>query len=619
MTKENEMEKRRSGRWPFDWLWDMIMAACVAFSLALDMNLRAVDNYNNWYSSMPETMTVTVIGCSMLYVLRHARVKLPKLGWRSVAASLFLGAWWVLARSVSGTMDINQPFLTKGQMLKGVVSMMGAAVMYDLLFRLMSFVLDGRMDWKAESLRSGRLASLYRKHTVLFCMAALLAAWVPHLIICYPVSMNSDTLSQVRMALGLVPINENHPLLGTACLELFLKIGELFGAARHGLYLYIVLQAIFGAAVIGYSQLLMRKLNAPRWLRAVTLAVCATMPVYSDNITVILKDVPYTYAIVLLLCEMIRVVYLKEEGYWKTKGFFVRWIMAALIMLSARNNGMGVLVPMLLVMAAYALRRKNVRMLICFALLVLVPSMMVSGLKGIYRADKETTPVDIDGGLSIILQQTGRFVKQHWDEIPQDERAVLESVMDYERIPDWYDPIISDPMKKAYYDDTTTEELLQYLKVWAKQFARDPVCYIKATLIQNALLFDPQTFNLAIFGNGIKGDAAEVLEIAKPEVLEYAKNMETRVRRMLITLPVVLQLNLMGFYNILLLGIAVIAGKKKTRGVMAMTVPAWATFVMVVLGATIMNQDRYGFPIVYCMPLMLACLSCALQKKADEQ
>lgn len=597
------------------WIWDMILAACIAFSLGLDMNLRAIDNYNNWYSSMPETMSVTVIGCSMLYILRHARVKLPKLGWRSVAASLFLGAWWVLARSVKGTADINQPFLTKGQMLKGIVSLMGAAGMCDLLFRMMNFGLEGRIDLKAESLRNGRLASLYRKHTVLFCMAVLLAAWLPHLVISYPVSMNSDTRSQVEMVLGMRTFHENHPLLGTAGIELFLKIGEFFGAAKHGLYLYMVLQVIFGAAVLGYSQQIMRKLNAPCWLRLFFLLVYGTMPIYADVVTVILKDVPYTYAIVVLLCEMIRVVYLKEEDHWKTKGFLIRWFIAAFIMLAVRNNGMGVLVPMMLVMAVYALRKKNCRMLVCFVLLVFLPSMLVSGLKVAYRDGKDTSPVDIDGGLSIILQQTGRFVTQHWDEIPDEERAVLESVMNYERIPDWYDPIISDPMKKAYYDDTTTEELLQYLKVWAKQFVRDPVCYIKAILIQNALLFDPQTFNVSILGTGLKGEAAEVLGVVKPKILEEAKNMETRLRRMLFTVPGVLQINLMGFYDILLVGIAVIAGKRKTRGVMAITVPAWTTFIMMVLGASLTYQDRYAYPIIYCMPLMLSCLSCALQKK----
>lgn len=613
--KRARLSGQRQKHLLLEWIWDFMVASSIAFALGLDMDLRAIDNYSNWFASMPETMSVSVIGFSMLYILRHARVKLHRLGWRSVAASLFLGAWWVVARSVNGTMNLNQPFLTKGQMLKSFVSMMGAAGLYDLLFRLLCYGLEERMDWQAEALKHSRIAALYRKHTVLFCTVVLLVAWLPHLIISYPVSMNNDTRSQVEMVLGMRTFDENHPLLGTAGIELFLKIGELFGAARHGLYLYMVLQVIFGAAVLGYSQQIMRKLNAPCWLRTLSLLVCATMPVYSDNITVILKDVPYTYAIVLLLCEMIRLVYLREEDYWKTKGFLMRWLVASFVMLAIRNNGMGVLAPMLLVMAIYALRGKNYRMVVCFALLVFLPSVLISGLKDAYREGKETFPVDTDGGLSIVLQQTGRFVGRHWDEIPADERAVIEKVMDYEKIPGGYNPILSDAMKRAYYDDTTNEELLEYLKVWAKQFMRDPVCYIEATLIQNALLFDPQTFNVAIMRTGLKGEAAEVLGVVKPRALERAQEMEARLRLMLFSIPGVLQLNLMGFYNILLLGIAVIAGKRKTRGVMAMTVPAWATFVMVILGSTIVNQDRYGFPIVYCMPLMLSCLSCALQKK----
>ena len=407
----------------------------------------------------------------------------------------------MLASSVRITQDVKQPFLSSGQMLKALVIAAGMAVLYDLLFRVLAYGLEGRLDWAAAGVRRLRLTQVYREHTLLFCAAALLLMWAGHLACMYPAATNSDTASQIRMVLGLTRFNENHPLLNTAYIGIFLWIGRLLGNANAGLFLCVLSQTCFAAAVIGYSQWLMRRLGAPRWLRAGALLVCGLMPVYVYNISAILKDIPYTYAALLLLCEVVRGMFLEEEGYAKSAGFALRWFLAAMLLLTMRNNGMGILAPVTLAWGIRAIRRRDGRLVLRLAALLLIPMLLVSGLKSVYRQGKDTRTVEVDGALSLMLQQTGRFVREHGDEIPPEEREVLEAVFEYDRISGWYDPIISDPMKLAFRNDAQPEEIRQYLRVWARQFLRDPLCYVKATFIQNALLFDPQTYNLAIFSS----------------------------------------------------------------------------------------------------------------------
>ena len=48
---------------------------------------------------------------------------------------------------------------------------------------------------------------------------------------------------------------------------------------------------------------------------------CGCAPVYCDNITVILKDVPYSYAMLLMLCEMVRQRFLEKKGDGFGAGF----------------------------------------------------------------------------------------------------------------------------------------------------------------------------------------------------------------------------------------------------------------------------------------------------------
>lgn len=601
-------------------LRDVLGALCVAFALTLDVNVRSGNNYHNWFASVPDTPVITVLFVLMLILLRRARPLLPTLGWGSKALGAFLGVWWMLASSVRITQDVKQPFLSSGQMLKALVIAAGMAVLYDLLFRVLAYGLEGRLDWAAAGVRRLRLTQVYREHTLLFCAAALLLMWAGHLACMYPAATNSDTASQIRMVLGLTRFNENHPLLNTAYIGIFLWIGRLLGNANAGLFLCVLSQACFAAAVIGYSQWLMRRLGAPRWLRAGALLVCGLMPVYVYNISVILKDIPYTYAALLLLCEVVRGMFLEEEGYAKSAGFALRWFLAAMLLLTMRNNGMGILAPVTLAWGIRAIRRRDGRLMLRLAALLLIPMLLVSGLKSVYRQGKDTRTVEVDGALSLMLQQTGRFVREHGDEIPPEEREVLEAVFEYDRISGWYDPIISDPMKLAFRNDAQPEEIRQYLRVWAGQFLRDPLCYVKATFIQNALLFDPQTYNLAIFSSlGLPEDAMQALGIEESAQQRRVQQQEKYLHFMLMTLPLAAPLNAVGFYSILLLGVWLIALRKGARGMLPVTLPALATMVMVVLGSTMVNQDRYGFPIVYTMPLVLACLSCALRRAQGEQ
>ena len=45
--------------------------------------------------------------------------------------------------------------------------------------------------------------------------------------------------------------------------------------------------------------------------------------------------------------------------------------------------------------------------------------------------------------------------------------------------------------------------------------------------------------------------------------------------------------------------------------------PMLISMLVIVAGPCIQNQDRYGFPIVYCMPLMLSCMSHVLSRKKE--
>lgn len=255
---------RGSGHGP---LWDAVCAACIALSFAIDMNLRGGNNYYNWYASIPDTLTVSAVTIGGYVILRRARRHLTDGGWGIRLFSLFLGAWWVMARSVRETLDINQPFLTHGQMLKAAVVALGMACIWDLFLRALRDVLCGRCAPRLDGAASLRVMKLYRAHPMVVCAAAILLMWLPQYVIAYPGAVNFDTASQLRQALGWEGWDGKHPLIMTLLIDGLVRFGHLVGSGNAAFVLYTAAQGVFGALVLGYCQTVMRRLGAARWLR----------------------------------------------------------------------------------------------------------------------------------------------------------------------------------------------------------------------------------------------------------------------------------------------------------------------------------------------------------------
>ena len=534
---------------------NVLRAGLMAWAMFMDLNVRSGDNYVNISQSLVGTSGAAALAAlACLLALSWADERLPKAGLRVRLAALFLGVWQVIAVSVANTNDLNQPFLSSSQMLKGAVLALGMASLFELLFRLLEAGLDGRLDLRIQ--RDGALRRAYRAHTLLFCMAAVLLCWLPHLAVSYPASMNSDTQSQFDQILGLLPWSKHHPTLLAFFLLGTTRLGHALGSGNAGLFAYVLAQAVFAAAVIGYSQWIMRRLCAPVWLRALSLALCAFAPVYCDNITVILKDVPYSYAMLLMLCEMVRQRFLEKEG----DGFS-------------------------------------------------------AGFDAAFDARFHPQAASLGEALSLPFQQTARFVSEYASEVTDEERAAIDGVLVYDELAKCYQPELSDPVKAMYRKTATPRDWLAYGQAWASQMIRHPGCCLSATIIQNALLFDVSTYNLAIFtGTGLSAQEEEALDIHRSGTLTRLERVESNLRQAALALPFALQLNTLGFYCAVLLGAFAIAYSRKVRGMLTILLPQMLTMAVILCGPCIEHQDRYGFPVIYLMPLALAALSCALRR-----
>lgn len=99
-----------------------LRAVLTAWALFMDLNLRSGNNYVNLGESLTGTSgAVALAAMAGFLALEWADEKLTRSSGRVKLAALMMGAWQVVAVSVSNTDSLNQPFLSGSQTLKAVV------------------------------------------------------------------------------------------------------------------------------------------------------------------------------------------------------------------------------------------------------------------------------------------------------------------------------------------------------------------------------------------------------------------------------------------------------------------------------------------------------------------
>ena len=106
------------------------------------------------------------------------------------------------------------------------------------------------------------------------------------------------------------------------------------------------------------------------------------------------------------------------------------------------------------------------------------------GVNTVYAEKKGITEGEIGEALSIPIQQTARYLREHMAEVTPEERSILEEVflVSPEELVELYNPEVSDPVKAEFVGQPTEEQLKNYFRVWLQQLKKHPDTYIQAFL-----------------------------------------------------------------------------------------------------------------------------------------
>ncbi len=209
--------------------------------------------------------------------------------------------------------------------------------------------------------------------------------------------------------------------------------------------------------------------------------------------------------------------------------------------------------------------------------------------------------------LSLPFQQTARYIVNHGDEISEEERQVIDRILDYNSLAQNYNPILSDAVKTTFKQESTQREMFEYFCVWGSQFCRHPFTYISATMNQNYKLFYPKQIKY-LYLETYKEKTEFMNEVGAEEIeqIEKSENNLRSFYNIMFDMPLVGAFSIIALYNLVLIYGVVYAVYRRLYPVLFFSVPLIISNLIVVAAPLV--HPRYTFPVVYSIPLFILCI-----------
>ena len=314
--------------------------------------------------------------------------------------------------------------------------------------------------------------------------AVILAGWLPWMITYYPASADWDVYYPIRQYLNLTDRTNQQPWFYSCTVGFFYSLGVNYANKNAGMFLYIAIRALMMSAIYAWTVSKLAKQRIKKWVIWFVICFYAFVPVWGAYAKHAFKDTQGAALFCLYIILSVECINEIKNKHLcaKTAAFYSA---ATLFMSLYRNNCIYVAIPptLLLVISA-ALNKEAKRKIKAVNCILLSLGILLFGCYKVYITKIEhITRGPYSEALSIPLQQTARTVRDHGPEITEDESEGLASVLDYDHLAEVYDPLLSDPVKRTFVNNS--ESVIKYFKIWTRMMLKYPVSYAEAALAQS--------------------------------------------------------------------------------------------------------------------------------------
>lgn len=434
---------------------------------------------------------------------------------------------------------------------------------------------------------------------VLLSVIILFCKWCVVLIIRYPAGVEWDMYHQILEYYGLWGgITQHWPPLSTIIAGGIVSIGyNIFKTYEAGIFLFVLIQCMIGAIVVGYGFLILIKINSKPLVLMLYYGFFLLAPIVTLYMTSAVKDTLYAESVLLLLIELIDIMLLGDSLKKR-----ILLTCTTLLTCLLRNNGKYCIIGCIIILLIMNAKKYNVKHILHELIVALLLTFIINNVVYPYFGITNNDPVGKEA-LSIPFQQTARYLKNYPDDITEDEIDAIASELDYENIAELYDPLLSDPVKGTAHGDIT--DVINYLKAWAKMFVRHPVVYFVATFNNSYGFISLDATNTWIYES--EGGDADKIIYKHPDFLDNILTIWKRYILFTDKVPIIRLFNVSGIYFYLTAYWFIDDILKKQHINMLIDVSSIVGMMVCIASPCYFHNGlRYALPVIFCMPLLCA-------------
>ena len=475
-----------------------LCAASAAFlaAFALCVNLgrlpsgsgMALSRYLADYVFPDMTLAAAVWALSFLLMRKVQNMhegRLPVLcalcmAFATVSAGLFSG------------LDLSFPTDIKRLSVVGLV-FIGWSVFYRALC-LFTFRLMDSLYLPGKGFTHGKAALL-----ILLC-------WLPYLFVLFPGTVNPDAYDALDQVMGtLYPgevasrtaaasmfggsgtlINDTQPVLHTLLLGGIYALGRKLGSPNAGIFAFVLAQAALQALCASRGLELMSRMGLRKTALTSVTWFYALFPLFPLYAFATLKDTALSIAFLASLIFLAEMCAFPEDTLKKP----FRLLGGALCILSAglfRSFSLWLLLPF----TVYALWRAGKKKCPGFTRALVLSAAAFLACASMLYAVYPALGVGKGPGIenrSLMVQQTALYVKEHPNEVTQEEWAVIERVFGTRDLEARHHPQSADGVK--YLALEFRDSWADYTRIWMKMGLKHPGVYVRAALAMGSWYWD---------------------------------------------------------------------------------------------------------------------------------
>lgn len=461
------------------------------------------------------------------------------------------------------------------------------------------------------------------RSSVLKNTAVTVLCYIPYLILFYPGTDNGDTIYQITEYFGFFShkgihsmsvwgmdadfIHNHHPYLTTVIFGNFARLGRLMTGGNGiapGIAVFSLFQIICISLLVSLWMEFMRKEGtAPEIIRAGYL-FCRLFPGFGFIAVCMIKDSLFCISIIAGSLQLAKIV--RSNGLiLENKAFLLRVFVVSMLISLTKSQGVYMVAVVFLCMII-VYHRKWMPVISVY----LIPVLFVQLVwLRILLPSWNIAPAGHQEMIGPLMQQTARYVVEHAEEVTEEEKEYINGVMEYDRISERYDPVLTDPVKKLYRSEADRSALNRYYLVWFRMLFKHPKSYIDATLNTANPFFHvsscKEVFKF-VWENDEFSEKKEnglYAENAFPGAVMILSVVFTAIQKV----PVVGLLFTTGFYTwTAILLAAVFIRDRNFRALIPMSYMLLSVMVYFIIPSS--GSGRYGWPVLMLSPIITVSL-----------